>query len=291
MSKKALGKGINALFKDIDEKINLQSIVQIPIESLKPNPYQPRKKFVDENLNDLAESIRLKGIIQPIIAEQEKDDTYIIISGERRVRAAKIAGLSTVPAVLGKFSVIEKLENALIENIQRENLTVLEEAEGYKRLMDIFNLKQEEIAQKIGKNRSTIANTIRLLQLPENMKSDLNSGIITAGHARAILSLINPADQELLYKTICKNNLSVRQAEYHAGELNKGNKNIQPKQEKKVSKKHKTVEIREMENRFIEAFGTKVELKGTIQKGRIEIHYYSKDDLERIYSIISKTGY
>lgn len=290
MSKKALGKGINALFKDIDEKINPQSIVQVPVDSLKPNPYQPRKKFTGENLRELAESIRLKGIIQPIIAEQEKGDTYIIISGERRVRAAKIAGLSTVPAILGKFSVIEKLENALIENIQRENLTPLEEAEGYKRLMEIFNLKQEDIAKKIGKNRSTIANTIRLLQLPEHMKSDLNSGIITAGHARAILSLINPADQELLYKAICKNNMSVRQAEHHAGELNRGNKNIIKKQEKKTSTKQKGAEILNMENKFIEAFGTKVELKGTLQKGRIEIHYYSKDDLERIYSIISKTG-
>ncbi|MBN2534989.1 MAG: ParB/RepB/Spo0J family partition protein [Spirochaetales bacterium] len=290
MSKKALGKGINALFKDIDEKINLQSIVHIPVDSLKPNPYQPRKKFTDENLKDLAESIRLKGIIQPIIAEQEENDTYIIISGERRVRAAKLAGLSAVPAVLGKFSIIEKLENALIENIQRENLTPLEEAEGYKRLMEIFNLKQEDIAKKIGKNRSTIANTIRLLQLPENMKSDLNLGVITPGHARAILSLINPADQEFLYKEICKNNLSVRQTEYRAGELNKGNKSIQ-KQEKKTIKKHKDAEIRNMENKFIEAFGTKVELKGTLKKGRIEIHYYSKDDLERIYSIISKTGH
>jgi ParB family chromosome partitioning protein len=289
MSKKALGKGINALFKDIDEKINQQSVVQIPVDLLKPNPYQPRRKFTEANLRELADSIRLKGIIQPIIAEQEKKDSYIIISGERRVRAAKIAGLSTIPAILGNFSVIEKLENALIENIQRENLTPLEEAEGFKRLIEIFNLKQEDIAKKIGKNRSTIANTIRLLQLPENMKSDLHSGIITAGHARAILSLVNPADKELLYKAICKNNLSVRQAEYQAGELNRGNKTIK-KQDKKSLKKQKNAEIRNMENKFIEVFGTKVELKGTLQKGRIEIHYYSKEDLERIYSIISKTG-
>jgi ParB family transcriptional regulator, chromosome partitioning protein len=290
MSKKALGKGINALFKDIDEKINLQSIVQIPVDSLKPNPYQPRKKFTNENLRELAESIKLKGIIQPIIAEQEKDNLYIIISGERRVRAAKLAGLSTVPAILGKFSIIEKLENALIENIQRENLTSLEEAEGYKRLMEIFNLKQEDIAKKIGKNRSTIANTLRLLQLPDHMKKELHSGTLSAGHARAILSLINPADQELLFKAIRKNNLSVRQAEKYAGELNRGNKNIDPKQGKKERTKQKDPEIRDMENKFIEVFGTKVDMKGTLSKGRVEIHYYSKDDLERIYSIIAESG-
>ncbi|MBN2439756.1 MAG: ParB/RepB/Spo0J family partition protein [Spirochaetales bacterium] len=288
MSKKALGKGINALFKDIDEKINMQSVIQIPVDSIKPNPYQPRKKFIDDNLQELADSIKLKGIIQPIIAEQDKDDTYILISGERRVRAAKLAGLSTVPAILGNFSVIEKLENALIENIQRENLSPLEEAEGYKLLMDTFNLNQEEISKKMGKNRSTIANTIRLLKLPKKMKNDLAAGIITAGHARAILSLINPSDQDLLYKAICEKNLSVRGAEKYAGELNKGNKTLSKKLDKKITQKNKVTELRSMEDQFIEVFGTKVELKGSLQKGKIEIHYYSMDDLDRILSIISK---
>ena len=288
MSKKVLGKGINALFKDIDETINTQSVVQISVDSLKPNPYQPRKIFTDENLRELANSIKLKGIIQPIIAEQEKDDTYIIISGERRVRAARLAGLSTVPAILGKFSIMEKLENALIENIQRENLTPLEEAEGYKRLMDTFNMNQEEISKKIGKNRSTIANTLRLLKLPEDMKNDLAQGIITAGHARAILSCINPSDQKLLYKAICEKGLSVRAAEKYAGELNKGNKSILKSDNKKKNTKKKKPEIRDMENQFIETFGTKVELKGSLSKGKIEIHYYSMDDLDRIFSIIKK---
>ena len=290
MSKKALGKGIDALFHDIDEKINLQSIVQIPIGSLKPNPYQPRKKFTGENLGELAESIKLKGIIQPIIAEQEESGTYIIISGERRVRAAKIAGLSTVPAILGKFTTIERLENALIENIQRESLTPLEEAEGFKRLMETFNLNQEEIAKKIGKKRSTIANTLRLLKLPEKIKIDLNTGIITAGHARAILSLINTSDQELLYKAILDKNLSVRETERYAGEFNKGNKTISKIQVKKKTLALKNAEIQNMEDQFIEALGTKVELKGTLQKGKIEIHYYSMDDLDRILSIISKNS-
>jgi ParB family chromosome partitioning protein len=286
MSKKALGKGIGALFKDIDETINMQSIVQIPVDALKPNPYQPRKTFSDESLEDLSASIKHKGIIQPIIAEEESKDTYIIISGERRVRAAKLAGLATVPAILGKFSVIEKLENALIENIQRENLTPMEEAEGYRRLIETFNLNQEEIAKKIGKKRPTIANTLRLLKLPEKMKNDVNNGKITAGHARAILSLINPADQELLHKAIINKSLSVREAEQYAGELNKGNKSGKKKKDRK--KPVKNPDIRNMENKFIEAFGTKVEINGTLSKGRLEIHYYSMDDLDRIYSIVTE---
>jgi ParB family chromosome partitioning protein len=286
MSKKALGKGIGALLKDIDEAIDTKAITMISVDSLKPNPYQPRKEFKEESLKELSDSIKLKGILQPIIAESNGDGTYTIISGERRVRAAKLAGLSTVPAIQGTYSVIEKLENALIENIQREDLGPLEEALGYKRLIDTFNLNQDEIAAKIGKNRSTIANTLRLLKLPKHMKESLSNGSISPGHGRAILSIINPQDQELLYKAIIENGLSVREAENFAAQINKGNKGSLRKKDKVKSSKQKNPELATIEQKFIDVFGTKVEIRGNPQKGRIELFYYSMEDLDRLMEII-----
>ncbi|MBN1696639.1 MAG: ParB/RepB/Spo0J family partition protein [Spirochaetales bacterium] len=287
MSKKALGKGIGALFRDIDEQINTRSIIEVPLDAIKPNPYQPRKSFSDEGLSELADSIREKGVIQPIIAEKQQDESYILISGERRVRASRIAGLATIPAILGTFSVMEKLENALIENIQRENLSSLEEAEGYRRLIDTFNLNQEEIAKKVGKKRSTIANTLRLLKLPAAMKAALDEGAFTPGHARAVLSLVNPSDQKLLFQEIVTNGISVRAAEQYAADIAAGNKSMTKKPSKQKKNKKKPAEIKEIEDRLIEAFGTKVELKGSSQKGKIEISYYSMEDLERIIEIVS----
>jgi len=292
MSKKALGKGIGALLKDIDETIDSKTISMIPVDSLNPNPYQPRKEFREESLKELSDSIKLKGILQPIIAESNGDGTYTIISGERRVRAAKLAGLSTVPAIQGTYSVIEKLENALIENIQREDLSPLEEALGYKRLIDTFNLNQDEIAEKVGKNRSTIANTLRLLKLPKHMKESLSNGMITPGHGRAILSVLNPQDQELLFKAIVEKNLSVREAEDYAAQINKGIKSFLKKKDKSRGSKHKNTELATIEQKFIDVFGTKVEIKGNPQKGKIELYYYSMEDLERLMEIIenNKSG-
>jgi len=287
MSKKALGKGIGALFKDIEKNIDERSIIQIPIEKIKPNPYQPRKYFPEESLKELSDSIKQKGIIQPIIAEKSEDGKYIIISGERRVRAAKLAGLKTVPTILGIYSILEKLENALIENIQRENLSPLEEAEGYKQLIESFKLNQEEIAKRVGKNRSTIANAIRLLKLPKKIKEDLSKGKITTGHARAILSLVNPIDQDYLHKEIIMRDLSVRETEKYATEINKGNKSFIKKGDKAGVKKKKEPGFEEIENSLIELLGTKVEIKGAMEKGRIEISYFSMSDLERIIDIIS----
>lgn len=289
MSKKALGKGIGALLKDIDEKIDTKSVIQVLIESLKPNPYQPRKEFNPESLKELSESIKLKGILQPVIVESNGDGTYTIISGERRVRASRLAGLETVPAILGSYSVVEKLENALIENIQREDLKPLEEATAYKRLMETFNLNQDEIADKVGKNRSTIANTLRLLKLPKAMRDSLSNGTITPGHARAILSVINPHDQELLFKAIVDEDISVREAENYATQINRGNKNILKKKKPKPKQgKSKNPELAHIEQQFIDTLGTKVEIKGTSNTGKIEISYFSLDDLERLMEIIIK---
>lgn len=258
---------------------------------LKPNPHQPRREFDEEALRELADSIREHGIIQPIIVEESAEGTYFIIAGERRTRAARLAGLSTVPVIVKKFSDERKLEVALIENIQRENLNPLEEAEAYHRLMELGNLNQEEAAQRVGKNRSTVANALRLLKLPEDMRSSLASGQITAGHARAILSVLNPADQRILFGRIVGNGLSVRDAERIAGELNGGSRAGDSADERKKKAKKtdafRDMEVRGLEQKFIDALGTKVTVKGGLERGTIEIAYFSRDDLDRIYEIIN----
>ena len=199
---------------------------------LKPNPHQPRHEFDEAALKELADSIREHGIIQPIIVEDAGDGTYYIIAGERRTRAARLAGLSKVPVIIKKFSDERKLEIALIENIQRENLNPVEEAQAYHELMTLGNLSQEEAAARVGKNRSTVANALRLLKLPEDMTNSLASGQITPGHARAILSVLNPSDQRILFGRIVGNGLSVRDAERMAGELNGGSRAADQKKEK-----------------------------------------------------------
>lgn len=291
MSKKALGKGIGALFTETSHtKANNtnnsdDSLKKVPIKKLTPNPYQPRKEFREESLQELADSIKQNGIIQPILAEEQEDGTYIIIAGERRARAAKLADLVEVPVILDKFTIEEKIEIALIENIQREDLSPIEEAMGYKTLMDTLELNQEEVAKKVGKSRSAVANSLRLLKLPEKIKESLNHGVISAGHARAILSVINPADQEFLFNRIIEQNLSVREAEQLSSELNKGNK-LNMKEKNKPSNEVTNPEMHGIKQKFIDTFGTKVEIRGSFKKGKIEISYFSMDDLERILEII-----
>jgi len=256
---------------------------------LKPNPHQPRREFDETALRELADSIREHGIIQPIIVEEAGDGSYFIIAGERRTRAARLAGLSKVPVVVKKFSEERKLEVALIENIQRENLNPIEEAQAYHQLMALGNLSQEEAATRVGKNRSTVANALRLLKLPEDIASSLASGQITAGHARAILSVLNPADQRILFGRIVGNGLSVRDAERMAAELNAGSRASSPAPAAKAKTEKdamKDIEVRNMEQRFIDALGTKVAVKGSLEKGTIEIAYFSRDDLDRIYELI-----
>lgn len=258
---------------------------------LKPNPHQPRTEFDEDALKELADSIREHGIIQPIIVEDAGDGTYFIIAGERRTRAARLAGLAEVPVIIKKFSDERKLEVALIENIQRENLNPVEEAQAYHKLMTLGNLSQEETAARVGKNRSTVANALRLLKLPEDISSSLASGQITAGHARALLSVLNPSEQRILFGRIIGNGLSVREAERMAAELNNGGRAGSP--EKKQNRKPdnnpvQSVEIRDLEQKFIDILGTKVAIKGSLEKGSIEISYFSRDDLDRIYDILNR---
>ncbi len=260
----------------------------VDVNLLKPNPQQPRTEFDEEKLNELAESIREHGIHQPIEIEDAHDGSFYIISGERRTRAAKIVGLSKVPVRIGKFeSDQEKLEIALIENIQRADLNDIEEAKAYYKLMQISGLSQDQIAVRVGKNRSTVANAIRLLKLPEDMQDALVEGKLTAGHARALLAVKEPTARRELFKKIVETGMVVRKAEEMASELNSGSP-LKPSASKKSPSFQKDPNIGEIEQKFIEALGTKVVLNGTLEKGKIEIDYFSKEDLDRLYSLIVK---
>ncbi|MBO5137001.1 MAG: ParB/RepB/Spo0J family partition protein [Spirochaetaceae bacterium] len=258
--------------------------LSVDISLLVPNPHQPRTEFESESLQELADSIREHGVLQPPTIEDAGNGTFYIIQGERRTRASKLAGLSRIPVILKKYSETDKLEVALIENIQRENLNPVEEAVAYQKLMEMGKLSQEEMAQRVGKKRSTVANALRLLKLPEDMQNALVSGEITAGHARALLSVVNPADQRILFARIIGNGLSVREAEEAATELNNGGRVVTKKKVTKETKKNP--DITSIEQQFIDVLGTKVSLKGDLQKGSIVIDYFSSDDLDRLYNII-----
>ena len=286
MSKKALGKGIGALLGD-DEKTDVSSVAEVPLAALQPNPQQPRHDFDDASLKELADSIREKGVLQPILAEAARDGAYIIIAGERRVRAARLAGLQKIPVVVRQFTAQEKLEIALIENVQREDLTPIEEALAYRRLMEMADLSQEQIALKVGKDRSTIANTLRLLKLPEDARDALSRGAINAGHARALLMLVNPSDQQVLLRRMLESGISVREAEQMASSMNAGKKGAGTSgQGGRAVSMRGDPELRSIEQRLIEKLGTKVAILGSGKKGRIEISFFSSDDLERLLELL-----
>ena len=254
---------------------------------LKPNPHQPRQVFDEAELKELSDSIVEHGIVQPIIIEDAGDGTFYIIAGERRTRAAKIVGLKKVPVQLRKFSDEKKLEVALIENVQRSNLNPIEEAQAYYELMKVGGLNQDEVAQKVGKGRPTVANALRLLKLPEDMQNSLIVGQITSGHARALLSVENPADQRVLFGKIIASNLSVRQAEAQAATLNDGGR-ASKSSAKKDGARVRDPDIINIEQKFMETLGTKVSLNGGLEKGQLVIDYFSRADLDRLYQAIIK---
>jgi ParB family chromosome partitioning protein len=288
VSKRALGRGIDALIQQVDDETppEPKDVTTVKLRNIQPNPFQPRTEFDEEKLTELAESIKQQGVIQPLIVEQDRD-VYTIIAGERRFRAARMAGLSEVPVILRKFTDDEKLEIALIENIQREDLNPIEEAKAYRKLMERNKLSQDSLAKKIGKKRSTVANSMRLLKLPEDMQDSIVNGELSSGHARSILSVINPADQRILYNRILNEHLSVREAERQAAGFNKGMRSSEKERDKSSYPKLVPPEVQEIEQRFLDILGTKVSLKGDMKKGKIEITYYSKEDLERVYDIIT----
>ena len=253
---------------------------------LKPNPKQPRIEFNQKQLDELCESIKSNGILQPIIIEDAGDGQFYIIAGERRTRAARMAGLTKVPVQLRKFDEQQKLEMALIENIQRADLNPIEEATAYYNLIQMGDLNQEEVAKRVGKARATVANSIRLLKLPSDIQHALVSGQITSGHARALLMVKNDADMRVMFGKIVGSGLSVREAEALADTYNGGGRAAAKKDDdKKVQKKDPDVLAFEQELRNI--FGTRdVSLKGDINKGSIIIGCDNKKDFDRIYEVL-----
>ncbi|MDA3957437.1 ParB/RepB/Spo0J family partition protein [Oceanispirochaeta sp.] len=291
--KKALGgMGLDALLSlddskqdNIDIHVDIRdSVEDLLIDSIRTNPDQPRKIFSEDSLQELANSIQSRGVIQPIIVEKSAQG-YEIVAGERRYRASLLVGKKTIPAIVRDFTEEEKLEIALIENIQREDLTAIEEAKAFRNLMDSLDMSQQEVADKVGKKRSTVANSLRLLNLPADVQESLNLGVITAGHARAILAVLNPADQKIFHSRIRDEGLSVRESERMVEDLNQGKR--PQSREKATLPKNKVPEILGIEQKFIDHFGTRVQVKGNLKKGKIEISYFSEDDLERIFDLIS----
>lgn len=276
MQKVALGKGLGALIPDLSvlnegEKKAL-GIIEVELDKIIPNEYQPRKVFDEEKLKELAASIREQGVIQPIIVHRI-GTTYGLIAGERRWRAAKLAGLATIPAIVKETSKRGLIEMALIENIQREDLNPLEAAESYKRLIDEFKITQEDLAKRVGKDRTTITNFLRLLSLPKEVKQEMVAGSLTMGHAKALLSLDRVRDQQLAAALIIKKGLSVREAEALAARLKNPPKDKRPRQ---------SGELRSLEEKLRKSLGTKVSISATSRGGKIVIAYYSEEELDRI---------
>lgn len=285
MATKRLGRGLEALIRSNSpetlEDSKVSGVSSVSISKIKTNPLQPRKEFKKDLLNDLAASIKENGVISPITV-REDGKNYTLIAGERRLRASQSIGLKYIPAhIIEVKNSSDMMQLALIENIQRENLNPMEESEAYALLQDKFNFSQNKIAKSVGKSRSTITNSLRLLQLPEEIRASLKDNKISAGHARAILAAGSKQTMLKLWKQILEDNLSVRSAE----DLSKKSKTL--KSGKRIKKKIKSKSLLSLENELISIFGTKVQLNSKSEKsGIISIEYFTNDDLERILELI-----
>jgi ParB family transcriptional regulator, chromosome partitioning protein len=298
MAKKVLGRGLGAFFPDIDnqdhsktaeyigqlskldpkERVNV--ILNIPVESIRPNPHQPREEFDEFRLRELSDSIRMHGLIQPITVRYLGEDRYELVSGERRLRATRMAGIGVIPAYIREVNDDDMITFALIENLQREQLNPIEIAVGYKRLIEECELTQEEVAQRVGKNRTTVTNMLRLLNLPPTIQSALKRGQITTGHARALISVDDTSLQDRLLNKTIEDDYSVRQIEDAV-------RNASMKKTRKTAPKsnENDIAIREITNRLRRKFATKVDIRKKNKGGEIRIEYYSDDELERILSL------
>ena len=279
------------------------TILFLPIEKVKPNPYQPRKNFDEKTLEELSISIKKHGILQPLLVEKVTDDEYRIIAGERRYRASCLADIKTIPVIVKEFSNLDRMEIAVTENVQRENLNPLEEAMAYYYLISEGGLSQEEVAERIGKSRSAIANSIRLLYLPQPMQDAILEGKITSGHARALLQVKAPSDRETLFDMIVSEGMSVRTAENLANDFNNGGrlfrKNNDAAVQTKLSSDESNAEVLHsdeapcslydrdiiiaIQDKFIKLLGTNVRLSGTFNKGKLILSYNSYSALEKIF--------
>ena len=279
MDNKALGKGLSALISERAQVNKGDSVAYVKTALISNSKHQPRVNYDDEKLADLKASIQEKGVLQPILI-REQGDQFEVVAGERRLRAAKALNMEEIPAIVKTVSDQEALVIALVENIQREELNPVEEAESYKKLIEEFKYTQDSVAQSVGKNRSTISNILRLLKLPNNIQAGLRAGHISMGHARALLGTEVLALQTKIFEDIIKNGLSVRNAEQMVKDGNKGKSKSQSKQQEKGH------EIIALEEKLRKSFGTKVSITSKKNRGKIVIEYYSLDDLDRIIGLV-----
>ena len=282
MARKAgLGRGLDALIPGAENSPEVGENF-VPIAKIKPNPLQPRAQMNEEELRELSASIHEHGVLQPLIVTHDaSSDEFVLIAGERRLKASQMAGLDMVPVIIREASEQQRLELALIENVQRADLNPLEMADAYQQLSDEFNLTQDEIAIQVGKNRVTVANTLRLLKLTESAKKAIIDGKISEGHARALLGLASPSAQNAALQTILSHDLNVRQTEALVKKLS----GVKPE---KKNKETKPADLVEIETQLRDRLGTKVTLNHTSQGGTLVIHYYSDEELEALVSQILK---
>jgi ParB family chromosome partitioning protein len=288
--KMALGRGLDALIPDLgavgslsgEPSASRKDFFLCAIDLIRPNRYQPRRQFPSDELDELAESIRSQGILQPLLVRPD-DVGYELVAGERRLRAATLAGLSQVPVLVKEISDAKMLEISIVENIQRENLNPMEEAEAYHRLISEFDLTQDQAAERVGKSRSAVANFLRLRQLPDPIKTSIMEGALSMGHARALLGADTPAKQQAAFREVVAKKLSVRETEALIKRINK--------QKKPASSPEMTPEQRyfnDISEDLSRHFGTRVHIQRKGKKGRVEIDFFSDDDLDRLLTLLRK---
>ena len=277
--KHGLGRGLDALLADPEQPENTS---EIDILSIDPNPEQPRKQFDEEKLAELAASIREHGVLQPLLVVK-RDARYLLVAGERRWRASRMVGLKRVPAIVRDYTDQQVAEISLVENLQRDDLNALEEAEGIRSLIETFSLTQEQVADRLTMSRPAVTNALRLLSLPETIQHFVRHGALTAGHARALVALENPQDQFRIASQAADGALSVREVEQLVRRAK-----MTPEQKEVLEPQRKLPEFKELEEKLMQALGTKVHVKGTLKRGTIVVDYYNRQDLERLYDLAER---
>ena len=276
--KKVLGRGLDALIPDVDKsELGSEPFFYCDIDAIRPNPYQPRRRFSEQELTGLSDSIKEKGIIQPLVVRTAPTG-YELIVGERRLRAARLAGIKQVPVVVKEAAGAELVETALVENIQRQDLNPLEKADAYYRLIKEFGLTQKEVAKRVGQNRSTVANFLRLRNLPKPIKTDIINNTLSMGHARALLGAENPAHQKRVWRRIISENLSVRAAEA----LIKRLKDRKPKASRSKERTSEAVYMESLADDLTRHLGSRVQIIWRGNQGKLQIEFYSNEDLDRL---------
>jgi ParB family transcriptional regulator, chromosome partitioning protein len=280
---KGLGKGLDALLASSSTEEEQNSVLDLSVHAIDPGDEQPRKQFDQDKLEALASSIRTHGVVQPVIVRKQ-GDRYTLVAGERRWRASRLAGLKSIPAIVKDYSSRDVMEIALIENLQREDLNPIEEGEAFQRLMDDYGLTQEEVANVVGRSRSAVANTVRMLTLPQKIRGFLIDGRLTSGHARTLVSINDEDIQEKLAEQIISKELNVREAEQLVKRLDAMGSR-KPKREKDGNVE---TAMTDLQDRLRSLLGTQVEITGSANRGKIQITYFSSDDLDRLCEILLK---